>query len=200
MAGKAAPWIIVALALGVPLFFAATSPLLAWRDPVYILAGIAGVVGLSFLLLQPMLIGEGLPGVDAATGRRLHRYVGAGLLLAVILHVGGLWVTSPPDVVDALLFASPTPFAAWGVVAMWAVFATAGLAILRRRLRLRWRSWRLAHSALAMIIVVGSVVHAVLIEGTMEVFSKAALCTLVVIITFKVLTHPDVVARLRRRA
>jgi len=90
-------------------------------------------------------------------------------------------VTSPPDVIDALLFASPTPFSAWGVIAMWALFASALLAGLRRRLRPR--HWRRAHTLLAAVIAVGSVVHAMLIEGTMETFSKAALCALVVAAT-----------------
>ena len=97
----------------------------------------------------------------------------------MIIHVAGLWITSPPDVVDALLFRSPTPFSAWGVVAMWAVFASTLLAALRWRLRLGPRLWRLCHTALAAVIVVGTVVHAVLIEGTMGTASKFFLCALV---------------------
>ena len=104
---------------------------------------------------------------------------GPALVLAVVVHVAALWLTSPPDVVDALLFRSPTPFSAWGVVAMWAVFATALLAALRGRLRLRLVVWRLCHIALAVMIVVGSVVHAMLIDGTMEIVSKVALSALV---------------------
>ena len=46
-------------------------------------------------------------------------------MLTVIVHVAGLWLTSPPDVIDVLLFRSPTPFSAWGAIAMWAVFAAA---------------------------------------------------------------------------
>ena len=38
---------------------------------------------------------------------------------------------------------------------------------------------------LAIVIVVGSVVHAILIEGTMETVSKAALCALVLAATVK---------------
>ena len=81
----------------------------------------------------------------------------------------------PPDVVDALPFTSPTPFSVWGVIAMWAIFAAALLAGLRRRLRLPPRAWRQGHTALAAVIVLGTVVHAMLIEGTMETVSKAAL-------------------------
>ena len=107
--------------------------------------------------------------------------------MAVVIHVGGLWITSPPDMIDALLFASPTPFSAWGVIAMWAIFAVALLAALRRRLGLRPRTWRIGHMFLAVVIVVGSVVHGMLIEGTMETMSKAALCALVLAATIKVM-------------
>ena len=77
--------------------------------------------------------------------------------MAVVIHVGGLWFTSPPDMIDALLFRSPTPFSPFGVIAMWAIFAVALLAAFRRRLRPR--TWRIAHMLLAIVIVAGSVVH-----------------------------------------
>jgi len=41
---------------------------------------------------------------------------------------------------------------------------------------------------LAIVIVVGSAVHAILIEGTMEMVSKAALCALVLAAAVKVMT------------
>lgn len=174
-------WAALVIVIAVPVAAAAMSPLLAWRDPVYIAAGFAGVVAMALLLFQPLLAEGWLPGLSGPRGRRVHRWIGSALVLAVIVHVVGLWVTSPPDVNDALLFASPTPFSAWGVIAMWALFASALLAGLRRRLRPR--HWRRAHTLLAAVIVVGSVVHAMLIEGTMETFSKAALCALVVAAT-----------------
>jgi hypothetical protein len=68
---------------------------------------------------------------------------------------------------------------------MWAIFAVALLAAFRRRLGLR--TWRTAHISLAVIIVVGSVVHAMLVEGTMETVSKAALCALVLAAAIKVM-------------
>jgi len=174
-------WAALLIGVAVPVAAAAMSPLLAWRDPVYIAAGFAGVVAMALLLFQPLLAAGWLPGLSGPRGRRVHRWIGSALVLAVIVHVVGLWVTSPPDVIDALLFASPTPFSAWGVIAMWALFASALLAGLRRRLRPR--HWRRAHTLLAAVIAVGSVVHAMLIEGTMETFSKAALCALVVAAT-----------------
>lgn len=191
-------WAVVAAVVVVPVAAAALSPLLAWRQPVYIAAGFAGVVGMVLLLLQPLLVAGDLPGVRAIRGRRVHRWTGTALVLSVVLHVAGLWITSPPDVVDALLFRSPTPFSAWGVVAMWALFATAVLALSRRRLRLRWRVWRIAHTALAVVIVVGSVVHALLIQGTMETFSKAMLCAVVAAATIRVVADPGTLQRLKR--
>src|SRR5262245_5926874 len=179
-------WAALAAAVCVPIAAAAASPLLAWRDLVYIAAGFAGIVALGLMLVQPVLIGGYLPGLSAHRGRRAHHWIGGTLVVAVVLHVGGLWITSPPDVIDALLFRSPTPFSAWGVIAMWAIFAVALLAALRRRLGLGPRTWRIAHMLLAVLIVVGSVVHAILIEGTMETVSKVALCALLLVATIKV--------------
>ena len=175
-------WAGFVAAAGVPLFFAATSPLLAWRQPVYIAAGVAGVLGMSVLLAQPLLVAGALPGLPAMKGRRAHRWVGGLLVSLIIVHVVGLWITSPPDMIDALTFTSPTPFSPWGVVAMWAIFGAAGLAILRGRMRLP--VWRIAHTGLVAIVVVSSVVHAMLIEGTMEIWSKAILGALVLVVTF----------------
>ena len=185
-------WVALAAAVAVPIIAAAMSPLLAWRDAIYITAGLAGVIAMVLLLFQPLLMGGYLPGLSAHRGRTLHRWVGGALVLAVLVHVGALWITSPPDVVDALLFRSPTPFSAWGVIAMWAVFLAALLAALRRRLRLPARTWRRAHTSIALVIVVGSVVHAVLIEGTMESVSKVVLCLLVLAATVKVMVDRKV--------
>ncbi|WP_375306842.1 ferric reductase-like transmembrane domain-containing protein [Bradyrhizobium sp. A11] len=172
-------WVALALAIGVPTALAATSEQLAWRDPVYILAGFAGIIALGLVLVQPLLIGGYLAPLSAYRGRRAHHWIGGTLVLAVMIHVAGLWITSPPDMIDALTYSSPTPFSPFGVTAMWAIFIVALLALLRRRLELRPRTWRFIHMPLAIVIVVGSVVHCLLIEGTMETFSKAVLCAAV---------------------
>ena len=188
-------WALLAAAVFVPIAAAAASPLLAWRGPVYVLAGFAGIIALGLMLVQPLLIAGYLPGLSAYRGRRAHHWIGGALVVMVVVHVGGLWITSPPDMIDALLFTSPTPFSPFGVIAMWAIFAVAVLAALRRRLGLR--TWRIAHMSLAVVIVLGSVVHAMLIEGTMETVSKAALCALVLAAAIKVMADLRV---WRRRA
>jgi predicted ferric reductase len=185
-------WAALAAAICVPTAFASASPLLAWRGPIYILAGFAGIVALGLVLVQPLLI-AGLPGLSAYRGRRVHHWTGGALVVAVVVHVAGLWITSPPDMIDALLFASPTPFSPFGVIAMWVIFAVALLAAFRRRLGLR--TWRIMHMSLAVVIVAGSVAHAMLVEGPMETISKAALCALVLAAAIKVMA--DLVMRMR---
>jgi predicted ferric reductase len=186
-------WAALAVAICVPIAAAAASPLLAWRDPVYILAGFAGIIALGLTLVQPLLIAGYLPGLSAYRGRRVHHWTGGALVVAVVLHVAGLWITSPPDMIDALLFASPTPFSPFGVISMWAIFAVVLLALIRRRLGLR--RWRIAHMSLAVVVVAGGVVHAMLVEGAMETISKAALCALVFGAATKVMA--DLVRRMR---
>jgi predicted ferric reductase len=178
-------WAALAAAIGVPIAFAGLSPQLEWRGPIYILAGFAGMIALGLLLVQPLLIGGYLPGLSAYRSRRVHHWIGGALVVMVVAHVVGLWITSPPDMIDALTYTSPTPFSPFGVTAMWAIFAVAVLALFRRRLGLR--AWRIVHMSLAVVIVVGSVVHGMLIEGTMETMSKAALCALVLAAAIKVM-------------
>lgn len=184
-ARTASIWAVLAAAIFVPIALAATSPYLQWRDAIYIAACFAGIIGLSLLLVQPLLIAGYLPGLSAFRARHVHHWVGGALVVAIVVHVAGLWITSPPDMLDALLFRSPTLFSPFGVVAMWAIFATATLALFRRRLQLQ--TWRITHLSLAAVIVGGSVIHGMLIEGTMETMSKAALCVLVIAATIKVM-------------
>ena len=169
-------WGALALAVAVPVIVAASSPLHAYRGPPYIAASLAGVLALGLLLVQPLLAMGWLPGARAVQLRRWHRLVGAALVATVVVHVGGLTIASPPDAIDALLLRSPTPFSVWGVAAMWAVGATAALVALRRRMWLRPATWAAIHNGLALVVVLGTVIHAVQIEGTMGALSKGALC------------------------
>ena len=188
-------WTGLFLALVLPLTLAATSEYLAWRDPVYIAAGLAGVIALCLLLVQPLLARGWLPGLHPLLGRSVHRSVGVFLVTAIVVHVAGLWITSPPDIIDALLLRSPTPFSVWGVAAMWALFAAALLSLLRRRLSPR--SWRVGHTSLVSIVVLGGTVHAMLIEGTMNTTSKAVLCGLAITATVAAIASPWLRAKRR---
>ncbi len=171
---------VLGIALG-PMLLAATSPLLAWRGPIYIAAGFAGIIAMALLVLQPLLILGKIPGATGPRARRYHRALGLGIVGAILGHVGGLWITSPPDVIDALLLRAPTMFSTWGVLAMWALFGSAALAVVRRRFT--QRIWRRLHLGLGGIIAVATGLHVVMIEGTMESVSKGALAISLVIAT-----------------
>jgi hypothetical protein len=176
-------WGSVAAFMIVPVSIAAFSPYLASRNMPYIVGGFAGIIGLSLLFLQPLLPAGYFAGSEGPAGRRWHRRLGAVIVLAVALHVGGLYLTSPPDTIDALLLVSPTPFSVYGVTAMWGIVATAILVLFRRRLGLRLSVWRLIHNGLAAIVVVATVIHALQIEGAMEPISKWMLCMAVLAAT-----------------
>jgi predicted ferric reductase len=183
----------------VPVAIAAFSPYLASRNLPYIVGGFAGITGLSLLVLQPLLPAGYLAGSEGPPGRRWHRWLGIGIVVAVALHVGGLYLASPPDTIDALLLVSPTPFSVYGVTAMWGVVATAILVLFRRRLGLRYSVWRLIHNGLAAVVVAATVIHALQIEGAMEPVSKWMLCMAVVVTTGVALLDLRVVRPLLKR-
>lgn len=192
-------WSLLASVIIGPVAIAAASPLLTGRDAIYVVAGIAGVVALALLVVQPLLAAGYLPGFPVIRGRRWHRWIGIGIVSAVTLHVLGLYLTSPADALDALLLRSPTPFSVYGVTAMWGVVLTAILVVTRRRQWLGNTSWRIAHNGLAVVVVVTSVVHALMIEGTMGSWSKLMLCACALAATVIVVLHLRVVKPLLRK-
>ena len=175
-------WSALALVIAIPFGVAAASPLHAFRSGPYVAASLAGVLALGMLLVQPLLATGWLPGATLGRMRRWHRRAGAGLVVLVAIHVGGLLIASPPDAIDALLLRSPTPFSVWGVTAMWAVALTGLLVATRGMMRLRPALWAVIHNGLALVVVLGTVIHAVQIEGTMETVSKWALCAVVLVV------------------
>lgn len=181
---RQAPWLIwpvVTAVLVIPLIFAAQSQLLAWRDGIYIAASFAGILAMSLFIVQPLGIAALLPGLSPARARFVHRSLGALICLAVVVHVGGLWITSPPDLVDALLFVSPTSFSIWGVLAMWAVLLSGAVALFRRRWRVSPKTWRRFHLPLVAVAAGGTIVHALLITGLLSTPFKAVISAVVLL-------------------
>ena len=152
-----------------PIIVAAFSPYLVFRDATYIIAGFAGIICLSLFVLQPLLSTR-LLTPNPIVARRLHRVVGIALLILVIIHVVGLYFTSPPDVIDALILRAPTLFSVFGVIALWGIFLTAFIAFARRYLPAA--AWRIAHQLLSTLVVFATIIHAVQIDGAMEVITK----------------------------
>lgn len=93
--GVLAVWLALIAAIAVPVVVAGFRPYLAWRSPIYIAAGFAGIIGLGLLLIQPLLAARVLPRLTAMNNRIVHRWVGITLTAMIVLHVGGLWITSP---------------------------------------------------------------------------------------------------------
>lgn len=197
--GRAVAWIVVAVIAIVPVVAAAASPLQRGRELLWVIGGMAGVVALSLLFVQPLLTATAPTLLPAARGLRWHRWSGIAIGLSVLLHVGALYAYSPEDVMDALLLVAPTPFSLYGVISLWCVVLTAALAAARRRLRLGHRRWRIAHSVLAVAIVSAGAVHAVLIEGAMEDVSKYAICLAALAATSLGALEVNVLGPLRRR-
>jgi predicted ferric reductase len=180
-------WSLLAACVLVPVGIAAANPLQASRDALWIAGGMAGILALACLLVQPLLAAGYLPGPSAPAGRRWHRWVGAMIAATVGLHVGGLYLSSPQDMSDALLLVAPTPFSVYGVVGLGGVVLTAILVAVRSRSGLRYTTWRILHNALALVVVVSSIFHALLIEGAMGSLSKAILCAMILAATIVVL-------------
>lgn len=191
-------WLCLVSVIGVPLLIAATSPLQASRNVAYVIGGLSGVFALGLLLLQPLLAAGYLPGLPVVDSRRWHQWLGICIVAAVILHIVGLYLTSPDDMSDALLLVAPTPYSVYGVIGLWGVVLTALLVALRSRLRLRITTWRILHNALAVIVVLASVVHALMIDGAMGSRSKLILSVLVLIAVATVTLHLRVLKPMSR--
>lgn len=190
---KYAVWAVLACLIFFPIGIASINPLLGYRELVYVIGGMAGITALAVLLIQPLLAGNYLPGVNNKQARLLHRWLGSALILMVILHVGGLYLASPMDALDALLLIAPTPFSVYGVIGMWAVIVTAVLVALRTRLPIRYATWRVIHNTVAVVIAVTTVVHALMIEGAMGSISKLVLCTCVLLATGITILHQRII-------
>ncbi len=180
-------WALLTACILIPVGIAAANPLQASRDAFWIIGGMAGIVALALLLVQPLLAAGSLPGPSVPAARRWHRLVGTMVVLTVGLHIGGLYLSSPEDIADVLLLVAPTPFSVYGVVGLCGVVLTAILVAVRARSGLRYASWRIVHNAIALVVVISSIAHALLIEGAMGSVSKLILCALILAATVIVL-------------
>lgn len=168
---------------------AALNPLQTSRNIAYIIGGLAGICALCILLVQPLLAVGYLTHSRITTSRRWHRWLGTSLIFLVAIHVGGLYLTSPDDTSDALMLVAPTPFSLYGVIGLWALGLTALLVALRKRLAFTDMTWKIIHNLLAVVVVISSVIHAVMIDGAMGSLSKQLLCICVVVATCLITLH-----------
>lgn len=196
---RIAAWIVIAALAGGPVLAAALSPLQRGRELLWVIGGIAGVLALSLLFLQPLLMAAAPPLMRAGAGVRWHRLGGIVIVVMVVVHVGALYLYSPDDITDALLLVAPTPFSLYGVISLWCLVLTAALAATRRVLKIGYRPWRILHSILAVAVVGAGAVHAIQIEGAMEEYSKLAICIAALVVTTAGAIEVNVLAPMRRR-
>jgi len=167
-----------------PCRHAWTSCCLRWivlgapAGPITLHSALQGWAQWGLALIQPLLAGRSpaRPAVAVwpVRGIPMGRVALVGM---VIVHVAGVVADkSRPDVIDALLFDSPTPFRSGCRRHVGWSSPPALLAAFRRALRIRPRAWRIGHTLMVVVVVIGSVLHALLVEGTMGPLSKAAFC------------------------
>ncbi|WP_168201547.1 ferric reductase-like transmembrane domain-containing protein [Phreatobacter aquaticus] len=183
----------------VPVIFAAASPLQRGREFLWFVGGMAGVVALSLLFVQPLLKAAAPPLLAPRDGVRWHRLGGMAIVGLVALHVGALYAYSPDDITDALLLTAPTPFSVYGVISLWCLVLTAVLAATRRALNFDQQLWSILHSVLAVAVVGAGAVHAIQIEGAMEDMSKIAICIAALTATTGAVIEVNVLRPLRLR-
>ncbi|PZO02257.1 MAG: ferric reductase [Hyphomicrobiales bacterium] len=196
---RLAAWLLIAVIAGLPVLVAAASPLQRGREALWITGGMAGVVALSLLFVQPLLMAAAPQLLQARAGVKWHRLGGIAIVAMVALHVGALYLYSPDDVTDALLLVAPTPFSLYGVISLWCLVLTAALAATRRVLKIGHRPWRILHSVLAVAVVGAGAIHAIQIEGAMEEYSKLAICLAALVVTTAGAIEVNILAPMRRR-
>src|SRR5438128_2573059 len=99
---RVAAWVAIAALAAIPIIAAALSPLQAGREFLWLVGGMAGVVALSLLFVQPLLMATSPALVAPGDGVLWHRWVGVAIVALVGLHVGALYAYSPDDITDAL--------------------------------------------------------------------------------------------------
>ena len=134
-----------------------------------------GFVGLAMMGLEFVLVAR-FGAVAAPFGQdallQFHRQIGYVGLAFVLVHVAlsVKWeAVNPSDAVDA-------PALVWfGVAAAGAVVVLVATSVWRLRLRLSYELWHAIHTALAVVAVVGALVHVYLVDEYVDTLWKRLL-------------------------
>lgn len=161
--------VYLGLVLG-PLLAAALAPAPPVGRPFAVELGVAaGFVAFGLLSVELALVARLRAASDPFGTDVLmlvHRWMGLAALGFVAAHPLPFWGRG----VGARSFVLPGRSAveASGAVALWALVLLIGLALLRRRLSLSYEAWRVAHLALAVVVVAASLVHVRAIGGAVR--------------------------------
>jgi len=93
----------------------------------------------------------------------LHRYLAFVALAFALVHPAILFAKDPKYWPLLNIFTSP-PRAKFAVAAVLALVALVALSVWREKLIKRYRVWKWGHAVLALVVVVGSMAHAVLVN------------------------------------
>src|SRR5262245_6077734 len=158
-----------------PLVFAAlgiSNPGHSFWDSFSIALGFVGLtmMGLEFVLVARFKAVAAPFGQDALL--QFHRQIGYVGLAFVLGHIAlsTTWdKVNPSDAVNA-------PALVWfGVAAAGALVVLVATSVWRLRLRLSYEVWHVAHTALAVILVVGALIHVYLVDGYVNTLWKLVL-------------------------
>jgi predicted ferric reductase len=166
------------------------------------LAVVLGLVGVS-AIIGTVVVSSRLRSLTSGLGIEqllaVHRWLGLVVVGLVLAHVAAVIIPKPSRIkLLDLLHASPGMRAA--TIATIALVLLAVTALLRRRLRLPYRIWRILHVALAAVGVAGGAVH-VLLENNlihaagMRIWFTAITASLVVVILLRWVLRPLLAAR-----
>lgn len=156
-------WVLVAGALLWPL--AVMAHLDARGDPgaATLVANAAGFLAFTGAVVQVLLIASrGAGRIHPGPLVRLHRVAGLALLGLVVFHVVVLVADDPRRLGRLDVVHAPAAGRA-GVAALVAMLGLAATSLLRRRLRLGYDVWRLAHVVLTAVLLGGAYAHVLLV-------------------------------------
>jgi 3-phenylpropionate/trans-cinnamate dioxygenase ferredoxin reductase subunit len=156
------PWLLLYLAVAVtPLLLSVVAGPLAHESLTNEMALSTGLVAASLLVAAyalPSRLRRLSIGLGIETVLRSHRLVALLATALVLLHVG--LVVADDDRGWRVLDLRDAPPRVWaGTTGTVALVALTLLAVTRRRRRPRYEGWRLAHIALATVVVVGTALH-----------------------------------------
>jgi predicted ferric reductase len=175
LAVRAVYWVLAYLGVAVaPLVFAAigvSDPGHGFWTNFSVALGFVGLamMGLEFALVARFRVVAAPFGQDALL--QFHRQIGYVGLGFVLLHVAlsTKWeAVNPSDAVNA-------PALVWfGVAAAGAVVVVVVTSVWRLRLRLSYELWHAAHTALAVVAVLGALVHVYLVDEYVNTLAHPA--------------------------
>ncbi|WP_416562070.1 ferric reductase-like transmembrane domain-containing protein [Nocardia testacea] len=194
-------WIALYVAVAVvPLVFAVIGPVEGGRGFWVEFSVALGFVGMSMLGAQFALVAR-FRAVAAPFGEdalvQFHRqisYVALAFVLAhpVLLQLGGI------DIVALLNLAEAPWRARCAVASTVLLLIVVATSVWRRRLRIRYEVWQLAHGVLSVAVVALALAHMLLVGYYLDAAWKAWLWTVMTLTLVGLLVWVRVVAPIRR--